>query len=81
MEKFNGSDDPVFKERAVFIKEERADLVNTTSGAVDRLLQARASREAPGAARAVLDGDEAAGESKKTTDTAVAERLLETSVR
>ena len=27
MEKFNGSDDPVFKERAVVIKEERADLV------------------------------------------------------
>jgi nickel superoxide dismutase len=26
-EKFNGSDDPVFKERATFIKEERADLV------------------------------------------------------
>jgi nickel superoxide dismutase len=27
MEKFNASDDPVFKERATFIKEERADLV------------------------------------------------------
>ena len=27
MEKFNGSDDDVFKERAVFIKEERAELV------------------------------------------------------
>ena len=27
MEKFNGSDDPVFKERAVAIKEQRADLV------------------------------------------------------
>jgi len=26
-EKFNGSDDPVFKERATFIKEERADMV------------------------------------------------------
>jgi len=26
-EKYNGSDDPVFKERAVTIKEERADLV------------------------------------------------------
>ena len=26
-EKYNGSDDPVFKERAVFIKEERADMV------------------------------------------------------
>src|ERR1700691_3359593 len=27
MEKFNASDDPVFRERAVTIKEERADLV------------------------------------------------------
>ena len=27
MEKFQGSDDPVFKERAVLIKEERAELV------------------------------------------------------
>src|SRR5208283_5135313 len=27
MEKFNGSDDDVFKSRAVFIKEERAELV------------------------------------------------------
>ena len=27
MEKFNGSDDDVFKTRAVFIKEQRADLV------------------------------------------------------
>ena len=26
-EKYNGSDDPVFKERAVLIKEQRADLV------------------------------------------------------
>ncbi|HEY0410769.1 MAG TPA: superoxide dismutase, Ni, partial [Candidatus Dormibacteraeota bacterium] len=27
MEKYQGSNDPVFQERAVFIKEERADLV------------------------------------------------------
>ena len=27
MEKFNGSDDPVFRQRAVSIKEERSDLV------------------------------------------------------
>jgi hypothetical protein len=55
MEKFNGSEDNVFKTRAVMIKEERAELVKHHLGPVDRLLQAAPSRGSSRAPRAVLE--------------------------
>jgi len=43
---------------------------------VDRLLQARAPREVPEPPRPLLEGTKTAGETKKTNDVAVADRLL-----
>ena len=47
-EKYQGNEDPIFRARAVSIKEERSDDgQGAPLGAVDRLLQARAPREVP----------------------------------
>jgi nickel superoxide dismutase len=77
MEKFNGSDDPVFKERATFIKEERADLVKhhlwvlwTDYFKPDHL------EKHPELHELFWKATKAAGESKKTNDVATAENLL-----
>jgi nickel superoxide dismutase len=78
MEKFNGSDDPVFRERAVTIKEQRAELVKHhlwvlwTDYFKPEHLQAH-----PELHEVFWKATKAAGESKKTSDTAVADRLLE----
>ncbi len=77
MEKFNGSDDPSFKERAIFIKEERADLVKhhlwvlwTDYFKPDHLAKY------PELHDLFWKATKAAGDSKKTTDVSVAENLL-----
>jgi nickel superoxide dismutase len=77
MEKFNASDDAVFKERAVLIKEERADMVKHhlwvlwTDYFKPEHLEAH-----PTLHDVFWKTTKAAGEAKKTNDTAVAERLL-----
>jgi len=77
MEKFNASDDPVFKERAVLIKEERADLVKhhlwvlwTDYFKVEHL------KEFPNLHDLFWMATKSAGDAKKTNDVNVADRLL-----
>src|SRR5438270_2711875 len=77
MEKFAGSDDNVFKTRAVMIKEERADLVKHhlwvlwTDYFKPNHLEAH-----PQLHDLFWKATKAAGDSKKTNDTAVAEDML-----
>lgn len=77
MEKFNASDDNVFKTRAVTIKEERAELVKHhlwvlwTDYFKPNHLEAH-----PQLHDLFWKATKAAGESKKTNDTAVADELL-----
>ncbi|HEX4979748.1 MAG TPA: superoxide dismutase, Ni [Acidimicrobiales bacterium] len=77
MEKFNASDDPVFKERATFIKEERADLVKHhlwvlwTDYFKPNHLEAH-----PQLHDLFWKATKAAGDAKKTNDVAVADGLL-----
>jgi nickel superoxide dismutase len=77
MEKFNGSDDNVFKTRAVMIKEERAELVKHhlwvlwTDYFKPNHLEAH-----PQLHELFWKATKAAGEAKKTNDVAVAEDLL-----
>jgi nickel superoxide dismutase len=77
MEKFNGSDDSVFKTRAVTIKEQRADLVKHhlwvlwTDYFTPAHLQAH-----PKLHEIFWHATKTAGEAKKTNDTAVADNLL-----
>ena len=78
LEKFNGSDDVVFKERAVLIKEERADLVKHHLWVLwTDYFKPEHLEKHPELHELFWKATKAAGESKKTTDTAVAERLLE----
>ena len=78
MEKYNSSSDEVFKERAVFIKEERADLVKhhlwvlwTDYFKPDHL------EKHPELHSLFWTATKAAGEAKKTTDAAVGQKLLD----
>jgi nickel superoxide dismutase len=77
MEKFNESDDNVFKTRAVTIKEERADLVKRhlwvlwTDYFKPEHLEAH-----PQLHDLFWKATKAAGEAKKTNDVAVADDLL-----
>jgi nickel superoxide dismutase len=78
MEKYNSSSDEVFKERAVFIKEERADLVKhhlwvlwTDYFKPDHL------EKHPELHSLFWTATKAAGEAKKTTDVAVGQKLLD----
>jgi hypothetical protein len=53
--KYAANDDPVFRMRAIMIKEQRAELAKHHLWvSVDGLLQARAPREASGSSRLVL---------------------------
>ncbi len=77
MEKFNASDDATFRERATFIKEERADLVKhhlwvlwTDYFKPDHLAKHPQLHEL------FWKATKAAGEAKKTNDVSVAEGLL-----
>ncbi len=78
MEKFNGSDDPVFKERAVLIKEERAELVKHHLWVLwtDYFKPEHLERY-PQLHETFWKATKAAGEAKKTNDVAVATRLLD----
>ena len=77
MEKFNGSDDAAFKERCIFIKEERADLVKhhlwilwTDYFKPDHL------QKYPELHDLFWKATKAAGDAKKTTEVSVAENML-----
>ncbi len=77
MEKFNGSDDNVFKSRCVFIKEERADLVKHHLWVLwTDYFKPNHLEKYPQLHDLFWKATKAAGESKKTTDVAVAEDLL-----
>jgi len=78
MEKFNASDDEVFKHRAILIKEERADLVKhhlwvlwTDYFKPDHLAKH------PELHSLFWTATKTAGEAKKTTDVAVGQKLLD----
>jgi nickel superoxide dismutase len=77
MEKYNASTDDAFKTRALFIKEERCDLVKhhlwvlwTDYFKTDHL------KEYPNLNDLFWMATKTAGEAKKTTDVVVADRLL-----
>jgi nickel superoxide dismutase len=78
MEKHNASDDPDFKERAIFIKEQRADLVKHhlwvlwTDYFKPEHLEAH-----PDLHELFWKATKQAGDSKRTTDEAVASQLLD----
>ena len=77
MEKFNGSDDNVFKSRAVFIKEERADLVKHHLWVLwTDYFKPNHLEKHPDLHELFWKATKAAGETKKTNDVAVAEDLL-----
>ena len=77
MEKFNASDDNVFKSRAVFIKEERADLVKHHLWVLWTDYFKPPHLEAyPQLHELFWNATKAAGEAKKTNDVAVADNLL-----
>jgi nickel superoxide dismutase len=78
MEKHNASDDPAFKERALFIKEERADLVKHHLWVLwTDYFKPEHLDKYPQLHDLFWKATKAAGESKKTTDVAVADRLLD----
>jgi len=78
MEKFNGSDDSVFKERAVAIKEQRADLVKHHLWVLwTDYFKPEHLEKHPTLHQLFWTATKAAGETKKTTDTAVAQKLLD----
>ena len=77
MEKFNGSDDNVFKTRCVLIKEERADLVKHHLWVLwTDYFKPNHLEKYPQLHDLFWKATKAAGESKKTTDVAVGEDLL-----
>lgn len=77
MEKYNASNDEVFKARAVSIKEERAELVKHHLWVLwtDYFKPAHLEKY-PQLHTLFWNATKAAGESKKTNDTAVAQDLL-----
>lgn len=77
MEKFNSSDDDVFKTRAVTIKEERADLVKHHLWVLwtDYFKPAHLEKY-PQLHTLFWNATKAAGESKKTNDVTVAQDML-----
>ena len=78
MEKFNGSDDAVFKERAVVIKEERADLVKHHLWVLwTDYFKPEHLEKHPQLHDLFWKATKAAGESKKTNDPKVAQGLLD----
>ena len=78
MEKFNGSDDEVFKERAVGIKEQRAELVKHHLWVLwtDYFKPEHLAKH-PQLHDLFWKATKAAGESKKTNDPKVAQGLLD----
>jgi nickel superoxide dismutase len=77
MEKFNASDDNVFKTRAVFIKEERAELVKHHLWVLWTDYFKPPHLEAyPQLHELFWNATKAAGDAKKTNDVGVANNLL-----
>ena len=78
MEKHNQSDDPQFKQRAILIKEQRADLVKHHLWVLwtDYFTPEHAEAN-PGLHDLFWRATKLAGESKQTTDVAVADALLD----
>jgi nickel superoxide dismutase len=77
MEKFNASDDSVFKERATFIKEERADLVKHHLWVLwTDYFKPNHVESYPELHDLFWKATKAAGDAKKTNDVAVADSLL-----
>jgi nickel superoxide dismutase len=78
MEKFNASDDAVFKERAVSIKEERADLVKHHLWVLwTDYFKPEHLAAHPNLHDVFWKTTKAAGEAKKTNDVVVATQLLD----
>jgi len=78
MEKFNASDDPVFKERAIAIKEERSELVKHHLWVLwTDYFKPEHLEKHPKLHDLFWGATKAAGEAKKTTDVAVAQKLLD----
>jgi nickel superoxide dismutase len=77
MEKFNASDDEVFKGRAVSIKEERAELVKHHLWVLwTDYFKPEHVAKYPDLSDIFWKATKKAGEAKKTTDVAVADELL-----
>ena len=77
MDKFNGSDDGTFKTRAVFIKEQRAELVKHHLWVLwTDYFKPQHLETYPQLHELFWKATKAAGEAKKTNDTAVADDLL-----
>jgi nickel superoxide dismutase len=77
MEKFNASDDEVFKGRAVFIKEERAELVKHHLWVLwTDYFKPEHVAKYPELSDIFWKATKKAGEAKKTNDVKVAEDLL-----
>jgi nickel superoxide dismutase len=78
MEKFNGSDDPVFKERAVAIKEERSELVKHHLWVLwTDYFKPEHLEKHPNLHELFWKATKRAGEAKKTNDVAVGQDLLD----
>ncbi|MGA2530528.1 MAG: superoxide dismutase, Ni [Acidimicrobiales bacterium] len=78
MEKFNSSNDEVFKQRAILIKEERADLVKHHLWVLwTDYFKPEHLEKHPELHSLFWNATKAAGESKKTTDVAVGQKLLD----
>jgi nickel superoxide dismutase len=77
MERFNASDDDVFKTRAVMIKEQRAELLKHHLWVLwTDYFQPEHLKAYPNLHELFWHATKTAGESKKTTDVALAEDLL-----
>ncbi len=77
MEKFNASDDDVFKSRAVFIKEQRAELVKHHLWVLwTDYFKPEHLAKFPELGDLFWKATKAAGDAKKSTDPKVAEDLL-----
>ncbi|MDQ6839928.1 MAG: superoxide dismutase, Ni, partial [Actinomycetota bacterium] len=77
IDKFNGSDDDVFKTRAVTIKEERADLVKHHLWVLwTDYFKPEHLEKHPQLHELFWKATKAAGDTKKSTDAAVADDLL-----
>ncbi len=77
-EKYQGSDDDVFRERAVLIKEERADLVKHHLWVLwTDYFKPEHAEKYPELHQLFWDATKAAGQSKKSQDPAQGQELLD----
>jgi len=77
-EKFNGSDDPIFKQRAVAIKEERSDMVKHHLWVLwTDYFKPEHLERFPNLHQLFWDATKAAGAAKKSNDPADGQKLLD----